>query len=170
MSPSGSVVHMPSIKWLLTLLVVAGGYIFYNYGTLSPCAMFRAELRRQAAHEGSFGGDVAAILPDSALDALIEAQYGQLTPGRCVGFLLAGDSTNPQPRVVTAPLQPVQPLHDHSPQDARMQSVLKRMAAITKECRDKRVSGGLKSYVESTNCSNPRIVQAFQQATTVIWI
>ncbi len=32
------------------------------------------------------------------------------------------------------------------------------------ECRDKRLKGALKSHVESTQCSNPRVVQVFSIA------
>lgn len=47
--------------------------------------------------------------------------------------------------------------------DRIKQAVEEAKAAMLK-CRDKRVSGELRTYVASVQCSNPRITEAFQRA------
>jgi hypothetical protein len=41
---------------------------------------------------------------------------------------------------------------------------LKETVIAINECRARRLSGELKTYVESAQCSNPRIIQAFSAA------
>jgi hypothetical protein len=55
------------------------------FGTLSPCSVLRDTARR-------FDG-LAAVLPDSILDQMIEAQYGELSPGRCIAIILNHQKT-----------------------------------------------------------------------------
>jgi hypothetical protein len=49
-------------------------------------------------------------------------------------------------------------------QKARMQVAKEEAATAVKECRDKRLSGELKTYLESAQCSGPRIIEAYQKA------
>jgi len=46
----------------------------------------------------------------------------------------------------------------------RLRATSQEAASAIQECRNKRASGQLKTYVESTECSNPKIVAAYQRA------
>jgi hypothetical protein len=67
---------------LLVVGVVAaaiGTAIYLYFGTLSPCGVLRERVRQADAF--------AAVLPDSVIDVALAAQYGALSPGRCIACL-----------------------------------------------------------------------------------
>ena len=89
---------MSSVVAIALCLIAAGaGVVYLKYGTLDPCGVVRAQIRQEASRAGGFGAAVAAMLPDSAIDGLIAAQYGAPTPGRCVSLML-----NPSPGAQSA--------------------------------------------------------------------
>jgi hypothetical protein len=65
-------------------------------------------------------------------------------------------------REMGAPLPP-QASVSQQPQDPMVIAQNEMVASIT-ECRNKRISGTLKTFVASAQCANPRIVQAFSKA------
>lgn len=82
----------------LLLVVIPGlvvAAVLLQYGTLSPCGVLRAQIREQAAREGGFGGFLANALPDSVIDGMLAAQYGSLSPGRCLSLALSGVTAPP---------------------------------------------------------------------------
>ena len=64
------------------LLVLVAYSIF---GSLSPCSVLRDTARRL--------NGLAVLLSDDTLDQIIEAQYGTLSPGRCVAIMLSNQNT-----------------------------------------------------------------------------
>jgi hypothetical protein len=50
------------------------------------------------------------------------------------------------------------------PSEDPIKTALKQADQAANECRDKRLRGELPSHVASTDCSNPRIVEAFNNA------
>jgi hypothetical protein len=80
------------MKSLLVVLVVliGGGFsvLALKFGTVTPCGILRAEIRQEAAREGGFSLVVSA-LPDSAIDAILAAQFGPMSPGRCIQVALS---------------------------------------------------------------------------------
>ena len=60
-------------------------------------------------------------------------------------------------------IQPPLPLFAMGGPEALAQAEAQSRAAIL-ECRNRRLSGDLKSYVESAQCSSPTIIAAYQQA------
>jgi hypothetical protein len=84
------------MKTLVGLVLVIALMVFLSFGTLSPCGLLRQNLREQ--------DQLAAVLPDSVLDVALAAQYGSLTPGRCLNVLLQNKRAHvevqatPQPR------------------------------------------------------------------------
>ncbi|THD70421.1 MAG: hypothetical protein E7813_08320 [Bradyrhizobium sp.] len=146
------------MKLLFALVAVAAVTLLAAFGTLSPCGMLRETERKLDG--------LAAILPDAIVDIALIGKYGSLNPGKCVGLLLSGRS-GPAPAQVAATLprqvqasvaQPV----STPPNDFDV--ALQRANAIMGECRDRRLKGELKTHVQSTQCSNPRVAQAFADA------
>jgi len=76
------------IRILVVALVAGAGLLLFEYGTLSPCGMLRVEARQHAAQDGSGAALLTTAVSDSVLDTLLEARYGPLTPGRCLGLVL----------------------------------------------------------------------------------
>jgi hypothetical protein len=160
---------------LVSLAAVGTGLLIVvlKFGTIDPCGIVRAEVRQQAVREGQFAQVLAAVIPDSVIDAMIASQYGQLTPGRCISLAFAGVPPHApapppvQPRV-SAPMKPPasQPGGFTTPQSAAAALTQARdesKAAIV-ECKNNRRSGVLKTYMESVECSNPRIIDAYQKS------
>lgn len=62
---------------------------------------------------------------------------------------------------------PISPPRDVAPapstRQAMQQALAQAQSAMT-ECRNLRLSGLLKTYVESVQCSNPRVIEAFRRA------
>jgi hypothetical protein len=92
----------------------------------------------------------------------IAAQYGPLSPARCVDLLLEKRavllSTTPQPVAQQAP-----PASTHTNQVVFSKALREAQQAIN-ECKAKRVSGELPTFAASAQCSNPRLIQAFSAA------
>jgi hypothetical protein len=84
-----------------------------------------------------------------------------------MSFVLS-PATTPIAAISAVPQQPV--IETHSPevqaQSAEDPLTVASQAAIlaANECRAKRLSGELKTYLESVECSNPRIVEAWSAA------
>jgi hypothetical protein len=78
-------------KTAVVVAVLVGVLAYMNFGTLSPCEMLRESIRR---HD-----NLAAVLPNSLVDIGLAAQYGALSPGRCLSILLNGQGTP----IATAP-------------------------------------------------------------------
>jgi hypothetical protein len=141
-------------KTLVAIAVLIGVVVYLSFGTLSPCGILRENVRK---HDG-----LAAVLPDGLVDAALAAQYGELSPGRCVSILLNGPRTvavtpapSPQPRQQAIPAA--------TPNDPVKVAGKETNAAIL-ECRAKRLRGELKTYLQSAQCSNPLILRAFSAA------
>lgn len=144
-----------TLKTLGICAALAAGAVFYHYGTLSPCDALRETVRRQ--------DDLARVLPDAVLDLAMTAQYGQLSPGRCLAVLVGG-------KAMAAPI-PAAPTASQalSPGSARaepptFQTAGNESTAAMNECLARRLSGELKNFVASAQCSGPRIVDAFSKA------
>ena len=170
---------MSGVKYIAILVALCAAIPLVKYGTLSPCSILRANVREQLKHSGGLVG-LAALLPDSVLDAGIESQFGgELTPGHCVVVLLTGDTMNAQIPAATRPQNirqpepsiqapmPVQapPIQPQQPSfEERMKRAGEEAKAAVNECRDRRLAGELKTHVESANCSNPRYEEAYRKA------
>jgi hypothetical protein len=155
---------------LLAVLVLAGAtllILLLKFGTIDPCGILRAQIRQEAARQGGFGV-VASALPDSVIDGIIAAQYGPLSPGRCI--VLAFEGAPPQaPPAPSSPVQqqasqPTQPPPGGNNNAATIKQAADDARAAMAECKNKRLAGQLKTYVASADCSNPRIIAAFQRA------
>jgi hypothetical protein len=156
---------MRTIRWLcvLTLFIAAAGYFYF--GTLSPCAMLREEVRQRDG--------LAAILPDSIVDMDIAAQYGALSPGRCFSLLLGQKqvSLSTSPRPVLQQKSPLASASQSAPQTLprststnqdTLSVTLKEAQRAIDECRAKRLSKELVTFAASVQCSNPRLIQSFR--------
>ena len=62
--------------------------VWLNYGTFDACSIVRTQVRQEAAREKGPGTALAALVPDSVVDAAVEAKYGELTRGTCIKILL----------------------------------------------------------------------------------
>ena len=132
--------------------------LFYDFGTLSPCGILRETVRKRDG--------LAAILPDSIVDLGLAAQYGELSPSRCVAILMndlkpvttAQATLPPSP----APRSPA-PQAKVTAQDP-VQWAMQVTVKAENECRAKRVRGELPSYAASAECSNPTMLAAFKEA------
>lgn len=154
---------------MLITLGAAIVVVLLKFGTIDPCGIVRAEVRQEAERKGGFGA-LAAALPDGVIDSIIAAQYGPLSPGRCIAIAFRGAPLQ-APAVQQRASAPIEP-QDHqqggfaaSPSAVEMlkQARVRASAAII-ECKNKRLSGELKTYEASGECSNPRIIEAYQNA------
>jgi hypothetical protein len=98
-------------KITLTLACLAGligAVVLLRFGTLNPCGILRVQVREEGTREGTFAAGLATILPDVALDAMMQAAYGPLTPGRCLGLLFNRDQQQraPSPASAQTPFRP----------------------------------------------------------------
>jgi hypothetical protein len=73
-----------AIQRLVVIAALAALVGYSVFGTLSPCSVLRDSARRLDG--------LAAILSDDILDQVIEAQYGALSPGRCVAIMLSNQN------------------------------------------------------------------------------
>lgn len=82
------------MRFLVLLIVMLGAgaaALYLKYGTVEPCSILRERIRRQEmAGGGQITRFVVSEVPDRVLDSLLAAQYGPLSPGRCVGLLVHG--------------------------------------------------------------------------------
>lgn len=79
------------VRILVVALVVGTVAVLFRYGTIAPCGVLRVVAREQAVRDGGAQGFLSAALSDSVIDTLLEARYGPLTPGRCLGLVLSGE-------------------------------------------------------------------------------
>jgi len=82
---------------LLMLVIVTGGtlaVLMLKFGTVAPCGILRAEVRQEAARQGGIAA-IVYTLPDAAIDTLLAAQFGPLSPGRCLQLAIAGPPIRP---------------------------------------------------------------------------
>lgn len=81
-------------------MIVLGVILMYAvYGSIEPCSVLRTHVREDALRESQLRGFIANPMPASVLNAIIAAQYGLLTPAKCVSTLLGASGWPP-----TAPL------------------------------------------------------------------
>jgi hypothetical protein len=145
------------MKLILVVAVIGVVTLFAAFGTVAPCGMLRETERK---NDG-----LAAILPDTIVDVALTAKYGSLTPAKCVGLLLSDRGGGAPTPVAAAPLRQLEAAKPSQVSPSNNFSVsLQQANAAMGECRDKRLRGALKSHVESTQCSNPRVVQVFSSA------
>jgi hypothetical protein len=133
------------------LLVAAGTallIVLLEFGTIAPCGIVRAEVRQQAAREGVFAAGLAAALPDGVIDSLIAAQYGPLSPGRCIALAFAGAPLNAAPSVQPSASAVTTP--QNTAAAIKLASTGTQVTML--ECKKKRLSGELKTYVASAEC------------------
>jgi hypothetical protein len=155
------------VKTLGGILVLVGLLVYLAFGTLAPCGILREVVRK---HD-----NLAALLPDGIVDVALAAQFGELSPGRCLS-LLAVYATQPastvplpqqskaqQPANV-APLPQQQISHPSMTAEEALKAATTATETAIKECREKRINGELKSFMDSAKCSNPRLIQAFKAA------
>jgi len=139
----------------------------FNFGTLSPCGLLREKVRH--------GDAFAAMLPDSLIDLAITAQFGALSPQRCIELWFNNQAIKPPVQAVSSPSVAVAPqtravppaVSQPPPEDAARAAVAaanKEAEEAASECKAKWLRGGLPSRVASVRCSNPRIIQAFSTA------
>lgn len=85
------------------LAAVVVGIVLLKYGTLQPCGIVREAARQEAIREGGAAAAIASLLPDGAIDAIVAAKYGRLTPGRCISMLLGQPITRGEQTTATLP-------------------------------------------------------------------
>jgi hypothetical protein len=145
------------MKTIFAIVVVIGVVVYLSFGTLSPCGMLRENVRK---HDS-----MAAILPDGLVDAALAAQYGALSPGRCISILLSRNSTPVAAAPVARPIVQQPRVPQQVPANyASMNAAMKEAKMALTECRAKRLNGELKTYLASAQCANPRIIRAFSAA------
>lgn len=90
-----------------TTLVVLGSILgvlivglYLNFGSVTPCGILREQARMEAEREGGLAA-LASALSDRAIDALLAAQFGPMTPLRCIQIAMGGPPalSSPPPRV-----------------------------------------------------------------------
>ena len=153
------------------LAAVVVGVVYFNFGTLSPCGLLREKVRH--------GDALAAMLPDSLIDLAITAQFGALSPQRCIELWFNNQAVKPpaqppqaviRPSVAVAPQPRAVPPAVTQPPPARdaaraaVAAANKEAEEAANECKAKWLRGELPSRVASVRCSNPHIIQAFSTA------
>ncbi|QQO30915.1 hypothetical protein JJC00_19785 [Bradyrhizobium diazoefficiens] len=145
-----------TLKTLGICMALAVGAVYYNYGTLSPCDALRETVRRQ--------DDLARVMPDAIVDFGMTAQYGKLSPGRCLAVLVGGKAMAAPAPAAPSASQALAPGSSRA-EPPTFQTAGNQAAAAINECRAKRLSGELKSFTASAQCSGPRIIEAFRKAS-----
>lgn len=155
---------------MAAVLIALAGIVWLSQGTLDPCGMIRSRIREDARRAGAIEV-LTTMLPDSVIDAVVEAKFGQMTPGRCIVWLLDPASFNPYHEalaashvVAPAPLPARPGTASHMPTAAALQLAQARSQVAINACRDKRIRGELPSYVSSVECSGLGIVEAYRDA------
>ena len=154
----------------VTCVAVILGAVEYQYGAVTPCGIVRSKARIEAAKEGGLAVLVSA-LPDTVIDGLLAATVGPLTQAKCLSLAFSGPPrTQAPPRpvpVAAPPVRPVQPIQapppppPYAPVAPRADWASREASAAAADCRSRRISGELKSYAASAQCSNPRILRAY---------
>ncbi|WP_315728888.1 hypothetical protein [Bradyrhizobium sp. SZCCHNS2015] len=144
-----------TLKTLGICAILAIGAAYFYYGTLSPCDALRESFRRQDSS--------ARAMPDAIVDWGMAARYGRLFPGRCLAVLVGGKAMEaPAPAASTAS-QALAPGSARADPPTFQTAGIQAATAIS-ECRAKRLSGELKTFTDSAQCSGPRIIDAFSKA------
>jgi hypothetical protein len=82
---------------LAASLGIFASALYFQYGTVEPCGILRERVRQQAVREGGrLGAFVVTAMPDNVLDGLLAAQYGPLSPGRCINLVVHGLPEQPR--------------------------------------------------------------------------
>jgi len=80
------------LKTVLVIVAVVLGLgasaVWLTYGTLDACSIVRIQARQEAAREKGPSAALAALVPDSVVDAAVEAKYGERNRGTCIKLLL----------------------------------------------------------------------------------
>lgn len=143
------------MRILGAILLFFGVLIYLGFGTLSPCGILREVARKQDT--------LVAMLPDGIIDAALIRNYGALSPGRCLS-VLAYYVTQPNRTIASEPkMESVSTSTPLTGEDA-IKAAGRATEVANNECRAKRLSGELKTYVDSVKCSNPQMIQAFKSA------
>lgn len=100
---------------------------------------------------------------------LLCALFGFLTSPILLGIVgVASIAANQSHSITTVSQQQIQQTPFLQQQQQHHAEQIKKageeMKAAIEECKNKRLSGELKTYVESAKCSNPRIVEAYKNA------
>jgi hypothetical protein len=142
------------MRVLFAIAIIVGVLLYLRFGTLSPCGMLREDVRR---HDS-----MAAALPDALVDLALIAQYGALSPERCISILINGLTT---PVAATPKPQQAKTQQQAPPNGAELLAAAKGQAETAMyECRAKRLSGEIKTHAGSAQCSNPLIMRAYSAA------
>jgi hypothetical protein len=137
------------------VFAIIASLLLLRFGTISPCGILRGSVRQ---HD-----ELAAVLPDGLIDVGIIAQYGALSPGRCLALLIQpNDTKSANPTVEHAPPRPQaqQPVPQHNNTKAQMDVAARQAQTAINDCKQKRLRGELHTYAESANCSNQKIIAA----------
>jgi hypothetical protein len=136
------------IQVIGAIFAAIAAIVYLTFGTLSPCGVLRETIRERDGW--------AAILPDTIVDVDIAEQAGGMSPGRCLDVLAKTLSTAHTPELKTS--QAASTAHE------ALNWAAKETERASHECRAKRLSGELPTYLASAQCSNPRMLQAFKAA------
>lgn len=79
---------MRVVALLAIIIAIAAAAVYYRFGSVEPCGILRERVREQAAARRGLNAVLVSALPDQAMDALMAAQYGPLTPQRCLAVLM----------------------------------------------------------------------------------
>ena len=115
------------------LLIISGGLLVLEiyFGAVMPCGILRAKIRQEAAREGG-AGLIASIMPDAVIDALLVAQFGPLSQGRCLQLAFSGAPTGPQPQSRSTLEQAAERQERiMAMQFANLRSLIERMSVFT---------------------------------------
>lgn len=143
---------------IVALLLLVVGAVYLTFGTLSPCGILREQVRAQEP--------MAKLLPDFVIDAAIESKFGAMSPGRCITMAINAMTILvpiPQRPAASSPPPRQQPVAPQQTAISFEQAQQRTIDAIT-ACRAKRLRGELKSYLDSAECANTQINQAFKDA------
>ena len=80
-----------ALRIIAIALIVGGGWLLFRYGTLAPCGILRVEIRENAARQGGADAFIVNAMSDDLLNTALAAQYGPLTPGRCLGIVIRNE-------------------------------------------------------------------------------
>ena len=76
------------LRFVALVAALVAVVVYWNFGTFSPCGVLREATRQR--------GDVVAIFPDGVIDFAFEAQFGEMSPKRCLAVMLEA-VTSPVP-------------------------------------------------------------------------
>jgi len=138
-------------KTILTAVVVgltAATYTTLTASNVSPsCRAFRDQMQQLAASDGGFAG-VSIEVSKRVLEQASSERYGAMPDEECTA----------RTQAYSAALVAL----NRSGWAPRMGRAGDEAKQAMKDCRNKRMSGELKTRADSAECSNPRITAAFQ--------